>query len=178
MKLAYLWSRAKSKWTKSKTISYYQTTNLLKILFLFLVSMNVVPTSWDIVHKDIKPTNSHYKSYKHEKMDIALGKKPINCELDDLGEARSVYTQTTAWTSKNCTTVIHRGSLAFMVPKLRIEELSIPSARINKLKTVDVWVVSMTFFTTLKLDQLYLFQHGLKNIPYKLTSNMKAASKQ
>ena len=165
MKLAYLWSRARLAMNKKQNYFLLPDHQLAKILFLFLVSVNVVPTSWDIVHKDIKPanvlvSNSHYKSYKHEKMDMTLGKKPINCALGDLGEARSVYTQTTAWTGKNCTTVVHRGSLAFMVPKLRIEELSIPSARINKLKTVDVWVVSMTFFTILKLDQLYLFQRG------------------
>ena len=48
---------------------------------------------------------------------------------------------------------------------------------IDKLKTVDVWVISMTFFTVLKPDQPYPFQHDLKNIPNKVTSNMKAASK-
>ena len=39
-------------------------------------------------------------------------------------------------------------------------------------------VVSMTFFTILNPDQSYPFQHDLKNIPNKVTSNMKAASKQ
>ena len=38
---AYLWSRARLAIKKSKTISCYQTTNLLKIWFLFLVSMKV-----------------------------------------------------------------------------------------------------------------------------------------
>ena len=33
---------------------------------------------------------------------MAFGKKPIKCKLGNLGEARSVYTQTSALTSKNC----------------------------------------------------------------------------
>ena len=64
-----------------------------------------------------------------------------------------------------------------MVPELIIEELSIASARIDELKTADVWAVSMAFFTILNPDQSYLFQHDLKNIPNKVTPNMKAASK-
>ena len=131
---------------------------------------------------DIKPinvlvSNSYYKSYKHEELEIAFCKKPINFKLGDLGKARSVYTQTNALTGKNCTTAIHRGSLAFMVPELIIEELSIASARIDKLKTVDAWAISMAFFTILNPDQSYLFQHDLENIPNKVTPNMKAASK-
>ena len=88
-----------------------------------------------------------------------------------------MYTLTNALTGKNCTTAIHRGSLAFMVPELIIEELSIASARIDKLKTVDAWAISMAFFTILNPDQSYLFQHDLENIPNKVTPNMKAASK-
>ena len=49
-----------------------------------------------------------------------------------------MYTQTNALTGKNCTTAAHKKSLAFMVPELIIEELSIASARIDELKTVDV----------------------------------------
>ena len=132
---------------------------------------------------DIKPpnvlvSNSHYKNYKHKELEMAFGKKPINCKLGDLGEVRPVYTQANALTGKNCTTDVHRGSLAFMVPELIIEELSIASSRTDKLKTVDVRVGSMTFFTILNPDQSYPFQHDLKNIPNKVTSNMKAASKQ
>ena len=52
-----------------------------------------------------------------------------------------------------------------MVPDLITEELSITSAGISELKTVDVWIVSMTFVTILKPDQSYPFQHDLKNIP-------------
>ena len=64
---------------------------------------------------DIKPanvlvSNSHYKSYKHKELEMAFGKKPINCKLGDLGEARSVYTQTKALTGKNCTTALHNSS--------------------------------------------------------------------
>ena len=65
-----------------------------------------------------------------------------------------------------------------MVPELIIEELSIASAGTDGLKTVDVWAVSMTFFTILNLDQSYPFLNDLKNIPNKVNSNMKAASKQ
>ena len=132
---------------------------------------------------DIKPTNvlvsnSHYKSYKHEELEMAFYKKPINCKFGDLGEAKSVYTQTNALTGKNFTTAVHRESLAFMVPEIIIEELLIASAGIDELKTVNVWAVSLTFFTILNPDQSYPFQHDLKNIPNKVTSNMKAACKQ
>ena len=65
-----------------------------------------------------------------------------------------------------------------MVPGLLIEELLIVSTGIDELKTVDVWVVSMTFFTILNPDQTYPFQNDLKNIANKLTSNMKATSQQ
>ena len=120
---------------------------------------------------DIKPANglvshSRYKSYKHEELEMAFCKKPINCKLGELGEARSVYTQSNALTGKNFTTVVHRGSLVFMVPELITEELSIASAIIDKLKTVDVKVVSMTFFTILKPDLPCPFHYYLKNIPY------------
>ena len=79
---------------------------------------------------------------------------------------------------KKCTTAFHRESLSFMVPELITEELSIASGGTDDLKTVDVWVVSMTFFTILNPDQSYPFQNALKNIPNKVTSNMEAASKQ
>ena len=85
-----------------------------------------------------------------------------------------MYTQTNLLT---CTNAVYRGSLAFMVPELIIEELSIASAGINELETVDVRAVSMTFFTILNPDNSYPFQNDLKNIPNKVTSNMKAASK-
>ena len=62
---------------------------------------------------DIKPasvlvSNSPFKSYKHEELEKAFGKKPINCKLGDLGELRSVYAQTKALTGKNCTIAVHR----------------------------------------------------------------------
>ena len=96
-----------------------------------VVSSDVVPAvsylhSRDIVHRDIKPANvlvsiSHLKSYKHEELEMAFGKKPIVCKVGDLGEARSMYTQTNALIDKNCTTAVHRGSSAFMVPELIID---------------------------------------------------------
>ena len=119
----------------------------------------------DLKPADVLVSNSHYKSYKHEELEMAFGKKSVNCKLGDLVEARSVYTQTNVLTGKNCITAVHRGSLAFMVPDLITEELSITSAGISELKTVDVWIVSMTFVTILKPDQSYPFQHDLKNIP-------------
>ena len=120
---------------------------------------------------DIKPasvlvSNSHYKTYKRKE------------RTGDLGETRSAHIQTNALTGKSCATAVHRGSLTFMVPELIIEELSIASAGTDELMTTGVWVVSMMFFTILKPDQSYPFQHDLKNIPNKVTSIMKAASKQ
>ena len=49
----------------------------------------------DIIHRDTIPanifvSNSHYKSYKYEKLEMTFGKKPIVCKLGDLGEARSI----------------------------------------------------------------------------------------
>ena len=73
-----------------------------------------------------------------------------------------MYTQTNALTDKKFTTAVHMASLAFMVPKLIIEELSIASVGTDKLKTVDVLVVSMTFFTILNPGQSYPFQIDLK----------------
>ena len=123
-------------------------------------------------------SNSYYKSYKHKELEMAFSKKLINCKLSDLGEARSGYTQTNALSDKNCATAVHRGSLALNVPELIIEELSVASVGIDELKTVDVWVVSMTLFAILKPDQSCPFQHDLKNILNKVTPNMKTASKQ
>ena len=89
-----------------------------------------------------------------------MAKNPIKCKLGDLGEARSVYTQTNALTGKNFTTAVHRGSLAFMVPELIIEELLIASAGIDELKTAGVWLVSMTFFTILNI-MFFLLVHAM-----------------
>ena len=112
---------------------------------------------------DIKPanvlaSNSYHKSYKHEELEMAFDKKPINCKLGDLGEARSVYTQTNALTGKNVTTAVHSGSSACMVPELIIKELSIASAGIDELRTVDVWAVSTTFFAILNQISLIHFK--------------------
>ena len=93
---------------------------------------------------------------------MTFGKKPIVCKLGDLGEARSMYTQTNALTGKNCITAVHRESFQFTVPELIIEESSIASGGTGELKTVDVWQVSMTFFTILNPDQFYLFQNVSK----------------
>ena len=109
---------------------------------------------------------------------MAFGKKSIFCKLGDLGGARSMYTQTNALTGKICTATVHRGNLASMVQKRIVEELSIASAGTEELKTVDIWAVSMAFFTILNPDQSYPFQNNLKNIANKVTSNIKAASKQ
>ena len=118
------------------------------------------------------------KVTKKEELEMAFGKKTMNCKLGALGEARSVYTQAIALTDKNSTTAVHRGSLAFMVSELIIEELSIASAGTDELEIINVWVVSMTLFLISKPDQLSPFQHDLKNIPNKVTLNMKIASTQ
>ena len=64
-----------------------------------------------------------------KELEMAFGQKSIVCKLDDLGEARSM-----CLTSKNRTTAVHRGSLAFMAPELIIKKLSIASAEIDELK--------------------------------------------
>ena len=108
---------------------------------------------------------------------MAFGKKPVVFKLCDLEEARSMYTQTNAFTGKNRTTTVHSGSVAFLASKLIIEELSIASAGTYKLKTVDIWTVLMTFFAILNRDHSYPYQNDLQNIPNKVTSNMEAAFK-
>ena len=110
-------------------------------------------------------SNSQYESYKHKELEMAFGKKPLVWKFGDLGEARSMYKHTNTLTGKNCTTAVHRGSLAFMVPELIIEELSTALAGIDERKTVDVWAVSMTFFIILNPDQSNPFKNDLKNIP-------------
>ena len=97
-------------------------------------------------------SSSHYKSYKHEELEMVFGKKPINCKFGDLEEAKSLYTQTSALTGTSGITTVHREILAFMVPGLIVVESSIASAGTDELKTVDVWVVSMTLFTILNPD--------------------------
>ena len=89
-----------------------------------------------------------------------------------------MYTQTNALTGKNCTIAVHRENVPFVVAELIIEELSVAPGGTGELKSVDVWTVSMTFFTILNPDQSYSFQNALKNIPDNVTSNVKAASKQ
>ena len=69
---------------------------------------------------------------------MAFDKKIIVCKLGDFRKARSMYTQNNALTGKNRATTVHRGSLAFIVQDMIIEELSIASVRINRLKPVDV----------------------------------------
>ena len=156
---------------------------MLKISFLRLVSIKSYTHNRDILHRGIKPANvlvssSHYKSYRHKELEMVFGKKPIHCKFGDLGEAKSMYTQTNALTGTNGTTTVHREILAFMVPDLIIVESSIASAETDELKTVYVWVVSMTLFTLLNPDQSDRFQHYLENIPNKGTSGMTSASKQ
>ena len=90
--------------------------------------------------------NSHYKSNKHKNRRWCLAKNLLFFKFGDLREARSMYTQTNALTGKNCTNAVHRESLVFMVPELIIEELSIASAGINELETVDVRAVSMILY--------------------------------
>ena len=38
----------------------------------------------DIKQANALVPNSHYKSYKHKELEMAFGKKPINCKLGDL----------------------------------------------------------------------------------------------
>ena len=110
-------------------------------------------------------SNSQYEGYEHKELEMSFGKKPLVWKFGDLGEARSMYKHTNTLTGKNCTTAVHRGSLAFMVPELIIEELSTALAGIDERKTVDVWAVSMTFFIILNPGQSHPFKNDLKNIP-------------
>ena len=110
----------------------------------------------DIVHRDIKPSNVlvsgfHCKRYNYKNLDMVFGKKSIARKLGDLGEARSLYTQTNALTGKNCTTAVHTRCLAFMVP-----EFIIVSAAIDELKTVDVWTKKITPIKQLQIRKQLL----------------------
>ena len=49
-----------------------------------------------------------------------------------------MYIQTNALTGKKCTAAVYRESLAFIVPELITEELSVASAGTDELKTVDL----------------------------------------
>ena len=49
-----------------------------------------------------------------------------------------------------------------MDPEMIIEELSIASAGVDELKTINVWVVSVIFFIILNPDHTYPFQNDLK----------------
>ena len=144
MNSAYPWSRARLAINKRQnyfSLPDHQLAKDFTLCFWFLWKSHL--HSRDILHRHIKPvsvlvSNSHYKSYKHEELEMTFGKKPINCKLGDLGEARLIHTQTNALTGKNCTTAVHRGNLAFTVAELIIEELSIASAGIDELKIVDL----------------------------------------
>ena len=78
---------------------------------------------------------------------MAFDKKPVAWKFDDFEEAISMSTQNNDLTGRNCKAAVHRRSLAFMVSELIIEELSVASGGTDKLKTVDVWSVLMTFKT-------------------------------
>ena len=123
-------------------------------------------------------SNSHYKSYKHEELEMVFVKLPIVCKLGDLGEARSMYSQTNASTDKNCTTAVHSRSLAFMATELIIKKIIISISRNWRAENFDVFAVLMIFITILNPDQSHPFQNDLKNIPNKVTSNMEADFKQ
>ena len=63
-------------------------------------------------------------------------------------------------------------ALAFMAPEPIIEELSIALAGTDELKTVDVWAVSMTFFTILNPNQSYAFQTRKQLLNRSYRSNL------
>ena len=63
-------------------------------------------------------------------------------------------------------------ALAFMAPEPIIEELSIALAGTDELKTVDVWAVSMTFFTILNPNQSYPFQTRKQLLNRSYRSNL------
>ena len=58
-------------------------------------------------------SNSHYKNYKQEELEMVFGKKPIVCKLGDFGEARSMYTQTNALTDKKFLDTLQTHELSF-----------------------------------------------------------------
>ena len=65
----------------------------------------------DIKSANVLVCNSHYKSYKHEELEMEFCKNLINCRLGDLREARSVYTQTNALTGKKLQKPLFIGKL-------------------------------------------------------------------
>ena len=63
-----------------------------------------------------------------------MANKTIVGKHGNLGEARSMYTQTNALIHKTRATAVHKESLAFMAPELITEEISIASEATDELK--------------------------------------------
>ena len=91
-----------------------------------------------------------------------MGEEPINFKLGNCAEVKSVYTQSNALTCENCTTAVHRGSFAFMVLELIIEELSIASAGADELKTVVLQKFAKKNLICAKIKKDLASTHSLK----------------
>ena len=129
----------------------------------------------NIVHRDIKPANilvhnMHYSSLQDSEMDI-MREKPIICKLSNLGEGRSMVSQTNALAANTCRKCFNRGSPAFIVPEIIVPELLLDSASLEQLKAIDVWALLMTIFTCINPDQSYPFL-------FEIESSLRESGKQ
>ena len=121
----------------------------------------------NIVHRDIKITkvivsNLHYSSCRESELAERFSKQPIICKMGDLGEARSIVTQTCIVPGNTQTRFINRGSPAFMAPEIQIESQLLESAGIKDFKKIDMWAFLMTIFLVMNPDQSYPYEHDLK----------------
>ena len=135
--------------------------------------------SRDIVHRDIKPANvlvsdSHYKSYKYEELEMAFGKKPIVCKLGVLWGPRSIYTQTNALTGKNRCPKRKLG-----IQGTRTYNWRIINSISRNWQGKNCWRIGSfnNILYNIK-SRSVLDQNNFKNVPNKVASNLETAFKQ
>ena len=104
----------------------------------------------NIVHRYIKPSNilvnnTHYSSEEPTKLEELFAEQPVLCKIADLGESRSLVTQT-CMVGKTKTKCLERGTPAFMAPEIMIEECMLQTAGIEDLKRTEPPLLHSFFY--------------------------------